>query len=138
MRMEATGEGRRHGIAEVVARAEPEGHVRLFVDAGSKVLRLLRSQWRRHPTAYLGRVLEDDPAHDERAPTGVDNGSVVLSERQLLVLRYLPSRLSNAEIAAHLYVSLNTVKTHLRSIYHGLGVTGRREAVEKAEQLGLL
>jgi LuxR family maltose regulon positive regulatory protein len=61
-----------------------------------------------------------------------------LSGRELLVLSYLPSRLSNGEIAAELYVSLNTVKTHLRSIYRRLGVSGRRAAVERATALGLV
>ena len=58
-------------------------------------------------------------------------------ERELVVLSYLPSRLTNAEIAAQLYVSLNTLKTHLRNIYRKLGVSGRREAIEAAERLGL-
>jgi LuxR family maltose regulon positive regulatory protein len=46
--------------------------------------------------------------------------------------------LSNAEIGAEVFVSLNTVKTHLRSIYRKLGASGRAEAVERARTLGLL
>jgi LuxR family maltose regulon positive regulatory protein len=61
-----------------------------------------------------------------------------LSERELAVLRRLPSALSNQEIAALLYVSLNTVKTQLQSIYRKLGVRSRHEAIERARQLGLL
>ena len=60
-----------------------------------------------------------------------------LSTRELAVVRYLPSRLSSAEIAGHLYISLNTLKTHLRSIYRKLGVEGRREAIEKAKEQGI-
>jgi LuxR family maltose regulon positive regulatory protein len=61
-----------------------------------------------------------------------------LTERELLVLQYLPSRLSNADIAARLYVSVNTLKTHLKNIYRKLAVGDRSEAIERAEELGLL
>jgi LuxR family transcriptional regulator, maltose regulon positive regulatory protein len=61
-----------------------------------------------------------------------------LTERELAVLRRLPSSLSTAEIAGTLYVSLNTVKTQIQSIYRKLGVNSRHEAVETARQLGLL
>ena len=54
------------------------------------------------------------------------------------VLRYLASTLSNAEIAAELYLSVNTVKTHQRMIYRKLGADGRRDAVRRAKQLKLL
>jgi LuxR family maltose regulon positive regulatory protein len=61
-----------------------------------------------------------------------------LSERELAVLQRFPGRLSQREIAAELYVSLNTVKTHARSIFRKLGVTSRAEAVRRARELGLL
>lgn len=61
-----------------------------------------------------------------------------LTEREQSILRYLPTMLSNAEIGAEVFVSLNTVKTHLRSIYRKLGANGRADAVEKARALGLL
>ncbi|GAA4814617.1 LuxR C-terminal-related transcriptional regulator [Actinomycetospora chlora] len=61
-----------------------------------------------------------------------------LTEREATMLRYLASTLSNPEIAAELYVSVNTVKTHQRSVYRKLGATGRREAVHRARALGLL
>ncbi|HEY2766655.1 MAG TPA: LuxR C-terminal-related transcriptional regulator, partial [Solirubrobacteraceae bacterium] len=61
-----------------------------------------------------------------------------LTEREQRILRYLPTMLSNAEIGAEVFVSLNTVKTHLRSIYRKLGANGRADAVEKARALGLL
>ncbi len=61
-----------------------------------------------------------------------------LTERERLALRYLASSLSNTEIAAALYVSVNTVKTHQRAVYRKLGADGRRDAVRRARALGLL
>ncbi len=61
-----------------------------------------------------------------------------LTEREERILRYLPTMLTNAEIGAEVFVSLNTVKTHLRSIYRKLDANGRADAVERARQLGLL
>jgi LuxR family maltose regulon positive regulatory protein len=54
------------------------------------------------------------------------------------VLRYLPTKLSAPEIAAEMYLSVNTVKTHMRHLYDKLGTHRRHEAVEKARALGLL
>ena len=61
-----------------------------------------------------------------------------LSERELAVLRLLPTRLSNREIARELYVSINTVRSHVQAIYRKLGVSTRAEAVAQARELGLL
>ncbi|MCK9893307.1 LuxR family transcriptional regulator [Frankia sp. AgB32] len=61
-----------------------------------------------------------------------------LSDRELAVLSYLPTMLTTAEIAAELYVSVNTVKTHLKSIYRKLDVPRRRDAVHRARELHLL
>ena len=61
-----------------------------------------------------------------------------LSQRELEVLRLLPSRLSQREIAAELYVSFNTIRTHTRVIFSKLGVTSRAEAVVRARELGLV
>jgi LuxR family transcriptional regulator, maltose regulon positive regulatory protein len=61
-----------------------------------------------------------------------------LSEREQVVLRYLPSMLSAGEIAAELFVSVNTVKTHIKSIYRKLDANRRWDAVRRARQLDLL
>ncbi|HEX3541047.1 MAG TPA: LuxR C-terminal-related transcriptional regulator [Acidimicrobiales bacterium] len=61
-----------------------------------------------------------------------------LSDREARVLRFLPTHLSAPEIASELYVSVNTVKTHIRHVYAKLGVTSRTEAVQRARTLGLL
>jgi LuxR family transcriptional regulator, maltose regulon positive regulatory protein len=61
-----------------------------------------------------------------------------LSPREQAVLRYLPTMMSNQEIASELFVSVNTVKTHLKAIYRKLDVADRREAVRRARRLELL
>ena len=64
--------------------------------------------------------------------------TVGLSEREVEVLRYLPTMLSAAEIATHLGVSVNTVKAHLKAIYRKLGAPRRSEAVMLARTRGIL
>jgi LuxR family transcriptional regulator, maltose regulon positive regulatory protein len=61
-----------------------------------------------------------------------------LSEREREVLTHLSGMLSTAEIAAEMYLSVNTVKTHLRSIYRKLSAAHRSEAVRRARQLDLI
>jgi len=73
------------------------------------------------------------------APPGAPAGNFEeLSEAELRVVRYLPTNLRAPEIAAELFVSTNTVRTHLRHIYAKLDAHGRAEAVARARQLGLL
>jgi LuxR family transcriptional regulator, maltose regulon positive regulatory protein len=61
-----------------------------------------------------------------------------LSHSEIRVLRYLPTNLTAHEIAGQLYLSVHTVKTHIRHVYSKLGAHGRREAVERARAHGLL
>ena len=61
-----------------------------------------------------------------------------LSEREMAVLRYLPSTLSLPEIARELFVSPNTVKTQCSAIYRKLAVSGRSAAVQAAREHRLL
>jgi LuxR family maltose regulon positive regulatory protein len=65
-------------------------------------------------------------------------GASALTDSELRVLRLLPTNLSLADIASQLYVSRNTVKTHVASIYRKLGVDKRGDAVERARSAGLL
>ncbi len=61
-----------------------------------------------------------------------------LSPSELRVLRYLPTNLTRPEIARELYVSINTVNTHIRNIYSKLGARDRSSAVQQARELRLL
>jgi LuxR family transcriptional regulator, maltose regulon positive regulatory protein len=64
--------------------------------------------------------------------------AVPLTERELAVLRLLPTHLSSREIGRELYVSVNTVRTHMQAVYRKLEVATRAEAVAHARELGLL
>jgi LuxR family maltose regulon positive regulatory protein len=73
------------------------------------------------------------------ARAGVDPSTVeVLTEREHVVLEYLPTMFKSAEIASDLFVTVNTIKSHQQSIYRKLGVTTRREAVDRARELNLI
>jgi LuxR family maltose regulon positive regulatory protein len=61
-----------------------------------------------------------------------------LTESETRILRYLPTNLSAREIADELYLSWNTVRTHMRHLYAKLGAHRRHDAVEQARALGLL
>jgi LuxR family transcriptional regulator, maltose regulon positive regulatory protein len=61
-----------------------------------------------------------------------------LTESETRVLRYLPTHLGVPEIAAELFLSANTVRTHLQHLYRKLGVHSRGEAVQRARAIGLL
>ena len=74
------------------------------------------------------------PVNDDRVPEQAEE----LSPGELKVLRYLPTNLSRPEIAAELSVSVNTVSTHIRSIYAKLQVADRSAAVQRARELRLL
>jgi LuxR family maltose regulon positive regulatory protein len=96
----------------------------------------------RHRTAHAARLSEIldalagaplRPVSSAAAPLREE-----LSESELRVLGYLPSNLSAPEIAAELYLSTSTIKTHMRQIYAKLDAHKRTEAVERARQLGLL
>ena len=62
----------------------------------------------------------------------------LLTEAETRVLRYLPTHLSAPQIAAELFCSVNTVKTHQRHLYTKLGASSRTEAVTRATALGML
>ena len=84
--------------------------------------------------AEILNVLSGSSAHAEPPPGLIEP----LSQGEIRVLGYLPTKLSAPEIADQLYLSVNTVKTHMRHVYDKLGAHRRHEAVERARALGLL
>ncbi len=118
--------------------AAPEGIARPFVRAGSRLRVLLERHEQTHSDhrAYAAAMLEKVGRHTAREGTAQLLEPLTNRERSVLVL--LPAMLSNAEIASELFVSVNTVKVHLKSLYRKLGVKNRRQAVSAARELGLL
>jgi ATP/maltotriose-dependent transcriptional regulator MalT len=133
---ESGGDAAGHVMA-AVGLAAPERLVRVFLDEGPVVARLARAAAGSLGTgsgASLAVALGSPPP-SRRTPR---QPAVILTDRELLVLRFLPSHLSNAGIARECLVSVNTVKGHLKNIYAKLGVSTRAETVERARLLGLL
>ena len=124
-------------LTEAIDLAEPENLIRPFLDAGPDLGVLIARH--RHIVArqldFTGQLLIPAGAQHDAEP-GLAGEH--LTERELIVLRYLPTMLKAGEIAKDLYVSVNTVKSHLRSVYRKLDVTTRRDAVERARDLNLL
>jgi len=90
------------------------------------------------------RLFASAPRHDRPpAPSGLSSEATVLvveplTEREREVLRHVAGLLNTAEIASEMYISINTVKAHLKSSYRKLAVTHRGEAVRRARQLELI
>jgi LuxR family maltose regulon positive regulatory protein len=127
-------------LVRALRLAEHGGVRRSFLDAGAPVRSMLVRYRHRVPASwsYLDELLRasTESAHATTAspPALIDP----LTERERIVLRYLPSLMTYEEIATDLYVSLNTVKSHANGIFRKLGVTGRRQAVRSARELRLL
>jgi LuxR family maltose regulon positive regulatory protein len=136
--------GDRHRAARALELAldlaEPEGNRRAFVQAGADA-RALLAEHLEAGTAHWPLITELIAASDRghpAIPEAPRATSDALTERELTVLRYLQSMLSNVEIAREMSLSVNTVKTHVRNIYRKLDATRRREAVRRGRELRLL
>ena len=132
-----SGDDARGHVMLAVGLAAPEHLVRVFLEEGATVARLARAAADSLGTesgTSLSVALGSPPRSRgiPREPTPI------LTDRELLVLRFLPSRFTNAEIARECLMSVNTVKAHLKRTYAKLGVTSRAAAVERARLLGLL
>jgi len=140
-------------LQRALVLAEPEGYVRTFANEGAPMVsllkRLFKSQKAQPATAepaaspeYVGQLLLATLGKDAVPSTGARGRAGLLVEpmsgREVEVLRLLASGISNQEIAARLFVSLDTVKTHLKHIYGKLGVHNRARAVAKAAELDLI
>jgi LuxR family maltose regulon positive regulatory protein len=135
--------GDRHAAAvaaeAALAAAEPDRLMFPFAMAGAAEL---LDALPRHETAH-GALLMDivgllrggsAPSNARERVSPPDE----LSPSELRVLRYLPTNMTRPEIASELYVSINTVNTHIRNIYLKLGARDRSSAVGRARELRLL
>jgi LuxR family maltose regulon positive regulatory protein len=144
-------------LGQAIKLAEPGGCIRPFVELGPPMADLLKRLHKKNDFVdYIEQVLnafnddtnsvEVEPhAHpddsDDRAPLPVIPTQPLvepLTNRELDVLELLAKRLQNKEIAEKLFVSNQTVKTHLKNIYQKLNVPNRRKAVAYAYRLGLI
>jgi LuxR family maltose regulon positive regulatory protein len=141
-------------LSRALTLAEPEGYVRVFVDEGPPIAALLEAQSAKRkaqsdplqPYRELllsafqqsdGTQRSIEPAVLRSALERSDALPEPLSAREREVLRLLRTDLSGPEIARELTVSLHTLRTHTNNIYDKLGVSNRRAAVRRAEELGL-
>ena len=126
-------------LDRAIGLAEPEGYVRTFLDEGPAMTALLRTAAkRRDAAAYVHELVRATSPTTTRRSAASQGLIEPLSERELEVLRLLRSELDGPDIARELVVSLNTLRTHTKNIYTKLGVTSRRAALRRAEELDLL
>ena len=136
-------------LATAVRLAEPGGTLRLIADAGPALQPLLRRLLAQNiAPAYVQRLLAVFPPESMPTVPGSDPAlpllpparqlSAALTNREIDVLLLLADRLTNKEIADRLSLSPNTVKKHTIHLYEKLGVKTRRQAVARAQALGLL
>ena len=122
-----------------VVLAEPIGLRRPYVGGNGQIASHL-SRFRHLHDDQSAFAIELASLRSDGLTAAVPRPPVVqpLTDREMAVLKYLPTMLKSSEIAADLFVSVNTVKTHQRSIYRKLGVATRREAVETARSWAML
>lgn len=132
-------------LEQALTRAEPEGFVRVFLDEGEPMRRLLL-EWMNasreggRMTEYVRELLAAFGSVKEIHPSSFVPHPLVepLSEREMEVLRGLAHGLSYRDIAEQLVVAQGTVKVHVHNIYSKLGVANRTQAIVRARELALL
>lgn len=122
---------------------EPESYRRLLLDEGAPMVELLHAVQRDPVVGHHARRLLALEAPHAAGGAGAGRPGIPpladpLSERELQVLRMLDSELSGPQIAAALFISPNTLRTHTKHVFTKLGVTSRRAAVLRARERGLM
>jgi LuxR family transcriptional regulator, maltose regulon positive regulatory protein len=130
-------------LEQALMIAEPHDAYRPFLELGGAIHSAIAIMVppASPAAAFAARVQERFVC--QLPPKAAGNGSASdtappLTASEMAVLRLLHSHLTNQEIADALFLSVNTIKTHLRSTYHKLGVTSRRDAVARGRRLQLL
>jgi len=126
-------------LVETMGLAEGGGFIRLFLDEGAPMARLLSvAVAREMMPAYAGRLLTAFAAEKQVRESALAEPPSTLSRRELEVLRLLAEGLSNQEIGERLFLALDTIKGHNRRIFEKLEVKRRTEAIARGRELGLL
>ena len=144
-------------LSQALALAAAEGHVRVFLDEGSRLAELLRRLAGQHDSReerrYARKLLaiadvrrldgsveagDFEPSVASGRIGGAASALDALSPRELEVLRLIGAGLSNQQIGERLFRALSTIKGHNKIIFDKLGVRSRTEAVARARELGLL
>jgi LuxR family transcriptional regulator, maltose regulon positive regulatory protein len=125
-------------LSRALLLAEPEGYVRMFVDEGPPMAYLLEVAVKHGNTPHSARQLLTAFGSASGSPPITQALIEPLSKRELQVLRLLSTDLDGPDMARELVVSLNTLRTHIKNIYSKLGVSNRRAAIRRAEELDLL
>ena len=126
-------------LATALTEGVPAGYRRLFLDEGQPMEDLLAAFRRARPPGPATALAEELLASARRPlPTPDSDGVSALSERELEVMRLLATDLTGPEIAGHLFVTVNTLRTHTKHIFTKLDVRTRRAAVARARELQLL
>jgi LuxR family maltose regulon positive regulatory protein len=118
--------------------AEPDGALLPFVMHPMPGLLERHARQGTAHAALIADILSLLAGHAPAPPAEVQPPLEALSDSEVRVLRYLPTNLPASQIAGELYVSHNTVRTHVRHLYAKLGAHTRAEAVARARALGLL
>jgi LuxR family maltose regulon positive regulatory protein len=128
-----------NSLEEALSLAEPEGYVRTFIDEGEPMKGLLRQAASRGiAKEYVVRLLAEFEPGSVKGHPLTQPLVEPLTGREIQVLKLLATELTGSEIADELMVSLNTMRTHSKSIYSKLAVSNRRAAISKAMDLNLL
>ena len=126
-------------LKQAIHFAEPGGFIQIFIDEGPLMAELLEKILESKidvPHVYVKKLLS---TFKLTKLIKTEDGLVEhLSDRELEVLRFIAAGLSNKKIMEELFISMSTVKTHLRSIYSKLDVNSRTQATAKAKELELL
>jgi LuxR family maltose regulon positive regulatory protein len=145
----SSSSGRARTLLDQALRlAAPEGLRRSFRESGPLLERLLadhadlllQHRWLTDPTALGSEVAPPRQVVVSQAPLGEPQAVLVetLTPKELEVLGHLEELLTTEEIAGEMFVSVNTVRTHVRSVLRKLGVNRRNAAVRRARELGLV
>jgi LuxR family maltose regulon positive regulatory protein len=133
-------------LLQAVLRTQSAGLIRMYINEGDEIETLLKKikqkvstkaspQFKKVDIEYINRLLRVFEKEKKVSAITLDD---VLSSRELDTLKLIAENLTNQEIAEALYISITTVKTHVRNILLKLEAKNRREAVLIAKEKGLL